>query len=279
MASGSSTNSGLLADWAFYTLNNHVLLAAFFGHSAHPSPLYRRRLVCATSLAFGFFLSACLFLAGRGTTLQAVPEGYSVTLWLLTSLKDFPTTVAVALQLVWDIAGGSLGSWPCVRVGPPGMRKTCTLAMLCCLVCQQLLLGIVFLTASGVLLLLFGGLWLPERAWRLTNLFLRSKLLAYLLEVPASTGIFFALRHAELDGQYDAAGGRRASTMKLHLPETPSQMDQQERGLAERGFMDREGAERERNRSRMSSPGASSTATSIERENGSGFPSARLALW
>lgn len=125
----------LFADWLFYMTSNHVLLSAVCFPQPHPYSLQRRRLVCATSLAFAFFLAVVLLLAGYA--LPAVPRDYSVSKMLLARLNDWPNTLSVMLQLLWDVSGASLSTCACVRIGPLSFRKACSVAMLCCLACQQ----------------------------------------------------------------------------------------------------------------------------------------------
>ena len=189
-------------DWVFFILNSHVLLAAIgFAHPSHPYPLQRRRLVCATSLSFAFFLASCLLLAGY--VRPTVPSDYGVTKRVLNLLRDWPTTLSVALQVVWDVgAGATMRSCPCARIGPPALRKPCGLGMLCCLACQQVLLGVVYL-AAGIVLLVIGALFYLHEArlhavQRFIVLLLETKGLAYVMAVPAATLIFFAVRDHEL---------------------------------------------------------------------------------
>ena len=197
----AADSSRLLSDWWVYLANHHVLLAAIgFAPPAHPSPPHRRRLVFATSLAFAFFLASCLFLA-KYNTLPTVPRDYSMATRLLMLLRDWPTTLSVALQLLWDVPGASLGSCPCVSVGPPALRKPCGLAMLCCIGCQQLLLGVFYLVAGVLMLLLLGPRPSWHGAWRLGGLFVETKLLAYILAFPISSLVFFALRLEERQAQ------------------------------------------------------------------------------
>lgn len=199
---GEALRIELLADWLFYTTNNHVLLAAVgFAHPSHPYPLNRRIQMLATSLAFAFLLASVLLIAGYA--LPSVPGDYSMSKTLLALLRDWPTTASVVLQLLWDVSGGSLSSCPCGRVGPPGLRKMCGFGMLCCLACQQVVMGVVFV-ASGAVLLVTAGLFFEHRVFSLDAarslalLFVETKLLAFGLAVPISSLIFFSLRQAQM---------------------------------------------------------------------------------
>jgi hypothetical protein len=192
---------GIIADLKFYLNNNHMLLWAIFAHPAHPYPPQRRRLVLLNSLAFCFFVSSLLFLAvGRTTHIdvedkwrwQTLEQG-AVGLRHLTLLREWPTTLSVLLQLLWDVPGASLGICPCARAGmPPALRKPCGFGMLACLACH--LLGILYGVIGVILLGLLGPGWSTPAALEFGALFARTKLLAFLLALPASSFIFLCLR-------------------------------------------------------------------------------------
>lgn len=193
---------GFLADLKFYLNNNHMLLWAFAAHPAHPYPPQRRRLVLLNSLAFCFFITSVLFLAVGRTAhvdgndtwrfekkLEQGAEG----LRHLPLLRHWPTTLSVMLQLIWDVPGSLLGSCPCARSGmPTALRKPCGFGMLCCLACH--LLGILYGVVGVLLLWLLGPGWSNAAVFEFLSLFVRSKTLAFLLALPASSGIFILLR-------------------------------------------------------------------------------------
>jgi hypothetical protein len=217
---------GALADFKFYIRNNHVLLSAFVADQSHPSPEQRRRLALLNSLAFGFFLAALLLLA-KSRRAADVPDLPAEARGLIALVRNWPITLSVGLQLVWDVGSASLGVCPCAKVGPVALRKPCGYGMLLCLACH--VLGALYAAAGVILLLFFGPALSPASAADLCWLFLISKVLAWLLAVPVGALIFLALRQNELSEQaasrvpsYDEEGGGQRPPQKKDGPRKPA---------------------------------------------------------
>ena len=113
---------------------------------------------------------------------------------VLELLRDWPTTLCVLIQLLWDVPGGSLGICPCAQRGP--CRRPCGRGMLVCFVCH--LLGMVYAAAGAVLLFLFTGLHFVTSLHDAASLLITTKALAFALALPTSACIFALLRRAEI---------------------------------------------------------------------------------
>ena len=194
----------LLHDFIFYLRNNHVLLSAFAAHAAHPYPLQRRRLLLLNSIGFAFFV-ACL-AQSLGSTCGTSSECESnrrdreqlrsvLGAPLVAVLRDFPTTLSVLLQLVWDVPGSSMGICHCAKQGT--CKQQCGRGMLVCFMCQ--LVGGVYAALGAILLFVFSQLLHIVEVNDVVLLCLTSKALAFLYAIPVSAVLFVWLWRAEAD--------------------------------------------------------------------------------
>jgi len=199
MSEGSGKGmSDIMRDLFFYLRNNHVLLSAFLAHKDHPYPPERRRLVLVNSIGFAFFLAtiSSLGICGGSCSRRAERHGWvhiaPILTPIATFLRDWPTTISVVLQLVWDVPGGSLGICHCAQVGP--CRRSCGRGMLMCYFCHML--GMIYAALGAGLLLLFSLFMGLVAVQDVLLLMLTTKGLAFLFGLPVSCGIFLLLwRH------------------------------------------------------------------------------------
>ena len=207
----SAPSQGIIHDFAFYLRNNHILLAAFVAHPSHPYPVQRRRLLLLNSLGFAFFVTCLAQSLGSqcGASSDCVHhrrdrEQLRAVLGapLLALLRDFPTTLSVALQLLWDVPGGSMGICHCAKQGP--CRKGCGRGMLACLMCH--LLGLVYAVLAAILFFAFTQVLNIVDFDDVVMLLLTSKSLAFLYALPVSALIFLLLWRAEKTDQHREAG-------------------------------------------------------------------------
>ena len=193
----------LIHDLVFYLRNNHMLLAAFTAHSSHPYGVQRRRLLLLNSVGFAFFITCLAQSLGGGCT--ASSECVSnrrnreqlrevIGAPVVALLRDFPTTLSVLLQLLWDVPQASMGICHCAKHGP--CRKQCGRGMLACFICN--LLGVVYAIAATTLLFIFAKVLGIVEVSDVMLLLLMSKALAFLYAIPMSAAIFALLWRAEV---------------------------------------------------------------------------------
>ena len=210
---------GAFADLLFYLRNNHVLLSAFAADPGHPYSPQRRRLVLLNSIGFAFFL-ACLASLGDncGSSCDREARGWLLNTPVLLLMRDWPTTLCVLLQLLWDVPGASLGICHCAQQGP--CPRSCGRGMLVCFVCH--LLGMVYGAAGALLLFLFSQVLSLVEWQQVLRLLATTKALAFAIAVPLSALIFAILWRAEgvaIEGKGEAeARGGSLSDSRWSVP-------------------------------------------------------------
>ena len=170
-----------LRDCAFYLANNHVLLAVFLAHPAHPYGRLQRGLVLFNSVAFAFFITAVLH--------AAVPLDLART--------AVHATLGTVLQLLFDLPASMLGTCPCAhRCLPPPVQGCCRGVALMCLSCHTCMALVLGLLGAGALAVnqLFAGEGDSELVW---DRFLQTKRDAFVAALPWAIIMYALLRACE----------------------------------------------------------------------------------
>jgi hypothetical protein len=192
----------LLSDFIFYLRNNHVLLFAFVAHPEHPYPLKRRQLLLLNTFGFALFV-ACLAqsLGGAGAEARDAEQLKAVLGEpVVALLRDFPTTLSVLLQLLWDVPGASMGVCHCAKDAPDGPRPCQTLCgrgQILCYVCHLSWWPVVYAATAAILLFVFAQVLNIVDLGDVLLLLLTSKALAFLFAIPTSALIFAWLWQCE----------------------------------------------------------------------------------
>ena len=172
---------GWLQDCIFYLCNNHILLAVFLAHPAHPYPRMQRGMVLFNSLAFAFFVTAVLH--------ALIPAEVRGLLHL---------TLGTVLQLLFDVPASMLGTCPCAhRALPEVVQNACRGTALCCLSLHTCL-AVVFAVVGAGFLALTSLLGRDDDAvW---DGFIQTKASAFASAVPTAVFIYALLRQCEAGG-------------------------------------------------------------------------------